>query len=73
MQKTPTLWCAIPAIEEIQTAWEKKQDLAQFAVYHLAIKDDLDKLQKYYSHLYSKPVYVLALYKSFIYSILIQL
>ena len=70
-QKTPTLWRIIPAIEELQTAWEKKQDLPQFAAYRTAIKDGLNKLQKYYNHIDSMPVYVLSLRKFLLYSIYI--
>ncbi|GLB37207.1 putative hAT family C-terminal dimerisation region [Lyophyllum shimeji] len=57
----PTLWCALPAIEELQTAWEEKQKDPRFDIYQDAIQDGLDKLQKYYSKFDEKPNYVLAL------------
>ncbi|GLB40087.1 hypothetical protein LshimejAT787_0705970 [Lyophyllum shimeji] len=59
--KRPTLWRALPAIEELQTAWEEKQKDPRFDIYQDAIQDGLDKLQKYYSKFDEKPNYVLAL------------
>jgi hypothetical protein len=57
----PTLWRALPAIEELQTAWEAKHDNPQYAIYKDAINDGLTKLNKYYSRFDEKPSYVLAL------------
>jgi hypothetical protein len=51
----------LPALEQLQTAWEKKRDSGNFDLYKDAIEDGLGKLQKYYSHLDSKPTFVLAL------------
>lgn len=48
-------------IEDLQTAWEAKCDIAKYTVYHNAIKDGLRKLQKYYSRFDQKPAFVLAL------------
>ncbi|KAG2031881.1 hypothetical protein BDR03DRAFT_875011 [Suillus americanus] len=60
-EQQPTLWHAIPAIEKLQTAWEMKNELLQFALYKEAIQKGLAKIRKYYSKLDDKPVYVLAL------------
>ena len=60
-EKQPTLWRALPAIEELQTAWEAKHDDLCFAMYRSAIKDGLSKLNKYYSRFDEKPAYILAL------------
>jgi hypothetical protein len=57
----PTLWCALPAIEELQTAWELKCDDPQYAIYKNVIGDGLAKLNRYYSKFDEKPSYVLAL------------
>ncbi|OAX34207.1 hypothetical protein K503DRAFT_645125, partial [Rhizopogon vinicolor AM-OR11-026] len=57
----PTLWCAIPAMEELQTAWESKCGLIRFTLYKEAIERGLTKIGKYYNKLDNKPVYVLAL------------
>lgn len=51
----------LPALKELQMAWEKKKDSARFALYKNTIKDGLGKLQKYYSCMDSKPSFVLAL------------
>jgi len=59
----PTLWRAIPAIEELQTAWEVKCDDLKYALFKPAIKQGLDKVNKYYRRFDEKPVYVLALGK----------
>ena len=59
------LWRALPALEELQTAWEAKRDSGDFALYKEAINDGLGKLQKYYSRVDSKPVYILSLSKSY--------
>jgi hypothetical protein len=55
------LWRALPAIEELQMAWEAKHDNPHFAVYQPAIDDGLAKLNKYYSRFDEKPAYILAL------------
>ena len=57
----PTLWQAIPAFEEILTAWEVKRDLPKFALYKNAINCDLQKIAKYYNKFDYKPVYILVL------------
>jgi len=48
-------------IEELQTAWEAKQDSDCFSTYQTAINDGLKKLNKYYSWFNEKPAYILAL------------
>jgi hypothetical protein len=60
-ERLPTLWQALPAIEELQTTWEAKRDHKRFVQYKDAITDGLAKLQKYYSRLDRKPCYLLAL------------
>ncbi|KAG1771367.1 hypothetical protein EV702DRAFT_947367, partial [Suillus placidus] len=60
-EKQPTLWRAIPAIEELQTAWGVKYDLPKYNMYQGTIQKGLDKLGKYYKKFDDKPVYVLAL------------
>ena len=60
-EQKPTLWRSLPAIEELQTAWEAKRDDPQYAIYKDAIIDGLAKLNKYYSRFDEKPSYVLAL------------
>ncbi|KAF9235988.1 hypothetical protein BU15DRAFT_33596, partial [Melanogaster broomeanus] len=60
-EKRPTLFRAIPAFEEIQTAWEAKQRCLWFTLYQSAICSGLDKLGKYYNWFDDKPVYILAL------------
>ena len=37
-ERRPTLCNAIPAIEELQTAWEKKARLPTYKAYHAALK-----------------------------------
>lgn len=58
------LWRALPALEELQTTWEAKRDSEEFSLYKDAINNSLGKLQKYYSHIDKKPVFILALGKS---------
>jgi beta-glucosidase/6-phospho-beta-glucosidase/beta-galactosidase len=53
----PTLWRALPAIEELQTAWENKSKKASFVKYHNAIASSLKKIVKYYSHFNEKLAY----------------
>lgn len=59
------LWCALPALEDLQSAWEKKHDSPKYALYRDALTDSLEKLQKYYTHLDKKPSFVLVLAKLF--------
>ena len=61
----PTLWCALPALEELQTAWEKKRDAPKYVLYKDTLMDGLEKLRKYYSWLDEKPSFILALGKDF--------
>ena len=56
-----TLWHVLPAVEELQTAWEAKHNDDHFAIYSDAINDGLAKLNKYYSRFNEKPSYVLTL------------
>lgn len=60
-EQHPTLWRAIPALEELQSAWEKKRDMPKYALYNGAIEKGLDKVGKYYRKFDDKPVYILAL------------
>ncbi|KAG6906426.1 hypothetical protein DXG01_014018 [Tephrocybe rancida] len=48
-EKQPTLYHAIPAIKNLQMAWEDKLSKLVYALYHDAIRDGLAKLLKYYS------------------------
>ncbi|KIM55591.1 hypothetical protein SCLCIDRAFT_134398, partial [Scleroderma citrinum Foug A] len=56
-----TLWQAIPALKELQTTWEAKQQDPKYILYHTALQGSLNKIAKYYSRLDQKPVYILAL------------
>jgi hypothetical protein len=60
-EQQPTLWRALSELEELQTAWEDKRKLECFALYKDAIDTGLAKLQKYYSQIDTKPVFILAL------------
>ena len=60
-EKRPTLWWALPVIEELQTAWEAKHNNPKYLTYKTAINDGLAKLNKYYSQFDEKPTYILAL------------
>ena len=60
------LWHALPALEELQTAWEEKRDSPRFALYKDALSDGLAKIGKYYTRLDEKPSFVLALGKTFL-------
>ncbi|KAG1726868.1 uncharacterized protein EDB91DRAFT_1003789, partial [Suillus paluster] len=60
-EQHPTLWCAIPALEQLQTTWEKKWDMLRYVLYQGAIQKGLNKIGKYYRKFINKPVYVLAL------------
>ncbi|KAF9016442.1 hypothetical protein BDZ89DRAFT_913861, partial [Hymenopellis radicata] len=61
-QRIPTMYHVIPAIEVLQTAWEKKAKLASLAPYHDAIQAGLAKIGKYYALFDKKPAYVLGLF-----------
>ena len=60
-EQQPTLWCALSALEELQTTWEDKWNLEHFLLYKDAINTGLAKLEKYYSWIDTKPVFILAL------------
>ena len=62
-EKEPTLWRALPALEELQTAWEKRRDDCKYTLYEGALSAGLAKLKKYYFRLDEKPSFVLALGK----------
>jgi hypothetical protein len=54
----------LPALEELQSAWEKKRDAPKYVLYRDALADGLAKVGKYYSKLDEKPSFVLALGKN---------
>ncbi|KAF5368777.1 hypothetical protein D9615_010411 [Tricholomella constricta] len=60
-EQQPTLYRALPALEDLQTLWEAKLKNPMYVLYHAAIQCGLDKLNKYYSRFDEKPAYVLAL------------
>jgi hypothetical protein len=60
-EEHPTLWRALPALEELQTAWEEKRTSVRYILLRSAIDAGLAKLRKYYSRMDAKPVFVLAL------------
>jgi hypothetical protein len=60
-EQQPTLWRALPALEELQTAWEGKRKAPRFLLYRDAVDAGLGKLRKYYSRIDSKPVFILSL------------
>ena len=62
-EKQPTLWRVLPALEDLQSKWEKKRRLPRFDPYKYALTDGLEKLKKYYFRLDDKPSFVLALGK----------
>jgi hypothetical protein len=59
--KHPSLYCALPALEDLQSIWEAKLEDSHFKIYHNAIKDGLAKLRKYYCRFDEKVAYILAL------------
>jgi hypothetical protein len=61
--KHPGLYRALPALEDLQSAWEAKLNNPCFEIYHEAIRDGLTKLMKYYCKFDEKPAYILALSK----------
>jgi len=63
-EKVPTLWRAIPALEDLLTAWEAKTEDTKYLDYHEGLSDGIDKIRKYYCQFDSKPAYVLSLGKS---------
>ncbi|KAG1722757.1 hypothetical protein EDB19DRAFT_1645602, partial [Suillus lakei] len=60
-ERQPMIWHAIPAMEELQMAWESKRKNLQFMLYKEAIEQGLTKIRKYYSKFDNKLVYILAL------------
>lgn len=60
-EQHPTLWRAIPALEELLTAWEAKKEVPKYAQFNRAIEAAVLKVKKYYNKLDDKPVFVLAL------------
>jgi hypothetical protein len=63
-EKQPTLWRALPALEELQSAWEKKSANPKYVLYKNALTAGLSKLGKYYSRIDEKPSFILALGES---------
>jgi hypothetical protein len=61
--KHPTLYRALPALEDLQSAWETKLNDSRFEIYHDALKDGLAKIMKYYCRFDEKPAYIISLGK----------
>ena len=62
-----TLWCALPVIEELLTAWEKKKADPCFAPYANAIDNGCVKIHKYYNRFDMKPGYIMSLSMLFVF------
>ncbi|KAG6823929.1 hypothetical protein H0H92_008583 [Tricholoma furcatifolium] len=60
-EKEPTLWRALPALEKLLSAWEKKRDKPRFSLYEDALTAGIEKIVKYYLLLDERPAFVLAL------------
>jgi hypothetical protein len=45
----------------LQTAWEKKRESAEFALYKNTLTDGLEKIKKYYTRFDEKLSYILRL------------
>ncbi|KAF8480751.1 hypothetical protein DFH94DRAFT_629678 [Russula ochroleuca] len=61
LEKRPSLWQVLPALEELQTIWEKKAKDPHFERFHQALNNGLSKICKYYNQLDEKPAFILAL------------
>jgi hypothetical protein len=61
--KHPTLYRALPALEDLQSAWEDKLEDSRFEIYHDMLKDGLAKIMKYYCRFDEKPAYIISLGK----------
>jgi len=59
----PTLYHALPALEDLQSAWEDKLEDSRYELYHDALKDGLAKIKKYYCKFDEKPAYIISLGK----------
>jgi len=62
-EKRPSLWQVLPALEELQTVWEKRVKDLHFKWFHQALHNGLNKIGKYYNQLDEKLAFVLALGK----------
>ncbi|KAI1782028.1 hypothetical protein LXA43DRAFT_907023 [Ganoderma leucocontextum] len=59
--KVPTLHRVIPAMESLCTRWEKKLADPKYTIFHPALRNSLDKLNKYYTKLDNSDAYVLSM------------
>jgi hypothetical protein len=59
----PTLYRALPALEDLQSVWEDKLEDSRFEIYHNALRDGLAKIRKYYCRFDEKPGYIISLGK----------
>ena len=73
LEKELTLWCIIPAIEDLLSAWEDKLADPYFELYLGGLQDGIDKINKYYCLFDQNPAILCSVGKLFIYSILPQL
>jgi len=64
-ERQPSLRRVLPALEELQTVWEKKAKDPCFKQFHQTLWDGLNKISKYYNQLDEKPAVILALGKCF--------
>lgn len=57
----PTLWSAIPAIENLHTAWSKKWQDPKYDVFHEALDTGLAKLEEYYEKTAESDAHIIAM------------
>ncbi|KAI0054957.1 hypothetical protein BV25DRAFT_1777287, partial [Artomyces pyxidatus] len=60
-EKVPTLWRALPAIENLLTAWEDKYEDPVYSLYAPGLEMAIDKIRKYYTKFDDKPAYILSI------------
>lgn len=61
--KYPTLYHALPALEELQSTWEEKLEDPHYELYHDTLRDGLAKIKKYYCKFDDKPAYIISIGK----------
>ncbi|KIO23444.1 hypothetical protein M407DRAFT_78038, partial [Tulasnella calospora MUT 4182] len=60
-ERYPTLFSAVPAVESLQTAWERRAANAKYNPHHVSLQLGLAKLKTYYTRMDSSDAYIVCM------------
>jgi hypothetical protein len=60
-EKTPTLHCAVPALEALHKAWSSRAECSKYERFAPALEATCTKIDEYYEKTTESPAYIMAM------------